>query len=257
MMSDDTKRAAIKKRVGLLDELRGLSILLMVVYHAFFDLVYIFGVKIPAFHSPLLAFLQPFFAGIFIFISGAACRYSKSNLKRGALCFGLGLAFTVITALFMPSELILFGILHFLGVAMMLFALLHRVLDKLPPWLGLPLCVLLFSLTYRVSQGYLGLAGFSLSLPGAWYQTPVLFFLGLPEPGFFSADYFPLLPWLFLFFAGAYFGASLKENRLPPWFYRSHIPPLAFIGRHTLLVYVLHQPVVYGVLYVIFFFIRR
>ncbi|MFA9380009.1 MAG: heparan-alpha-glucosaminide N-acetyltransferase [Acetanaerobacterium sp.] len=250
-------RARLDKRVGLIDEIRGLSILLMVVYHLFFDLVYLYGLNIPAFHSPFLAFLQPLFAGVFIFISGVACRYSRNNLKRGALCFALGLGLTAVTLIFMPGERILFGILHFLGVAMMLYGLLHRVLDRLAPWVGALVMAALFALTYAVPQGRIGIAAFSAELPHALYATGFLFPLGLRGQGFFSADYFPILPWTFLFFAGAYIGVYFKQNRLPAWCYRTHLRPLAFVGRNTIWVYLAHQPVVYGLLYVVFYLIGR
>lgn len=254
-MDKGEARLGRQGRVGLLDEIRGLSILLMVVYHLFFDLVYLYGVNIPAFHSPVLSFLQPFFAGVFIFISGVACRYSRNNLKRGALCFALGIALTVVTLLFVPEAAILFGILHFLGVAMMLFALLRRVLDRVSPWLGGVLAAMLFAVTYLVPKGFIGLGALTVRLPDVLYSTPFLFMLGLPGAGFFSADYFALVPWLFLFLSGAYFGIYVKENRLPAWCYKTYVPPLAFVGRNTIWVYLLHQPVVYGVLYVVFFFI--
>lgn len=245
------------KRVGLIDEIRGLSILLMVIYHLFFDLVYLYGVNIPAFNSPLLAFLQPFFAGVFIFISGVACRYSRNNLKRGAVCFALGLGLTAVTWLFVREAVILFGILHFLGISMMLYALMHRVLDRIKPWLGAAVMAVLFAVTYLVPKGALGIPPLCVYLPAGLYKTSFLFPLGLPGIGFFSADYFPLVPWLFLFFAGAYIGVYFRENRMPAWCYKTHIRPLAFVGRHTLIVYLLHQPVVYGVLYVVFLLIGK
>lgn len=250
---DEQKRQQLNKRVGLIDELRGLSIVLMVVYHTFFDLVYIFGVNIPAFNSGFLDFLQQLFAGLFIVISGVACRYSKNNLKRGALCFGIGMVLTLVTYFFMPGELILFGILHFMGVSMMLYGLLHKALDKLAPWLGMAVMAALFIITYRAQSGFL----LGLPLPQALYETSYLFPLGFPQRGFFSADYFPLLPWVFLFFAGSYLGVYFKEGRMPAFCYKTHLRPLAFVGRNTLVVYVLHQPVVYGILYLVFSFIGK
>lgn len=85
-------------RVLLFDELRGLSILLVVIYHGAFDLIAVYGVRIPIFDAPLLQkFLQPLFAGLFVFISGAVSRYSRSNLRRGLACFACGLLITLVT----------------------------------------------------------------------------------------------------------------------------------------------------------------
>lgn len=245
-------------RVWLIDEVRGLSILLMVVYHAFYDLVVIFGVRIPAFSSPFVQALAASFAGLFIFISGTAGHYSRNNVKRGAICFGLGLLLTLGTALVMPDELIVFGILHLLGVCMMLFPLFRPLLRRTPPLAGMLVCFGLFLLCFHLPEGYLGFRGlWSVELPRAPYNWEFLAIVGFPGPRFFSADYFPLLPWLLCFLTGGFFGVLVKERRLPPWVYRPHLPPLALIGRHTLLVYVLHQPVVYGVLWVIFALLRR
>ena len=244
-------------RVWAIDEARGLAIFLMVVYHTFYDIVVIFGVNIPVFFSPFIQSLVVLFAGLFIFISGTACHYSRNNLKRGALCFLFGLILTAGTALIMPDEFIAFGILHMLGACMMLFPLLRPVVKKIPPVIGIIASFLLWALLFHLPDGYLGFKGvFSIPLPRQPYDAGFLFWLGFPPAGFFSSDYFPLLPWIFCFLAGSFFGVLVKENRLPAWFYRPHFRPLAFIGRHTLIVYLLHQPVVYGVLSLIFWLIR-
>ena len=247
------------RRIALIDEVRGLAIFLMVIYHTFFDLVVIFRLNIPVFYSGLVQFLVALFGGLFIFISGTACHLSRSNLKRGALCFALGLLLTLVTTLFLPQEQILFGILHFLGVAMMLFPLLEPLLRKVPPGLGLAACLLLAVLCYHIPDGYVGFEDlFRLDLPRGPYLAEWLFWLGFPGDAFVSSDYFPILPWIFVFLAGSFFGVFVKERRLPNWFYATQeeqpraLRPLAFIGRHTLIIYLLHQPVVYGALMLIF-----
>lgn len=241
--------SAKPRRVFFLDELRGLCILLMVAYHAAYDLVYIFHVDIPAFHWPLLRFAQPFVAGIFIFVSGIACRYSRNNIKRGLIALMLGVAMSAVTILYMPEQAIYFGILHFLGVSMLLFAMLEHALDLLPPFWGFLLFGALFAFFYSLPDGFLGFPGFTINLPEALYTKHYLLPFGF---GGMGADYFPLLPWLFLFFAGGYFGLFSRENALPSWFYRKHVPALATIGRYTIYIYVLHQPVVYVILLGIF-----
>lgn len=244
----------LSSRVHLIDEVRGFAIICMVFYHAMYDLVVIFGVDFPVFTSPVMQdILQPLFAGLFIFISGTAGHYSRSNLKRGAICFALGMALTLVTAVFMPAELIAFGILHFLGIAMMLFPLLKRFAVHMPPALGVAAGLLFFWFFSNIPQGSVGLAPFfTISLPRALYGTPYLFALGFPGTGFFSSDYFPILPWMFAFFAGVCFGRLVRDGRCPKWFYRMHCRPLAFVGRHTIVVYLLHQPVCYGLILLIF-----
>ena len=254
MNSDSFALSAQKPaRVALLDEARGLCVLLMVLYHIAYDLVYIFNVNLPWFHHRLAGMVQSMIAGGFILIAGIACRYSRSNSKRGCITLLLGLFITAATVLFMPSQAIYFGILHFLGLCMLLFGLLHRLFNLLPPSVGIPVCLLLFCLTMPVASGYLGFGTLKLlPLPQLLYSTNWLFFLGFADKNFFSADYFPLLPWFFLFLGGAYGGVYFKRGKLPKLFYRSYLPFLAKIGRHSLLIYALHQPVAYGILYLFF-----
>lgn len=236
------------KRVWLLDEVRGLSILLMVIYHFFYDIVVLYGVNIPLFYSPGLNMLRDFFAGVFIFISGTACRFSRNNLKRGVQCFGLGMVMTYVTAVALPNDPIVFGVLHLLGVCMVLFGLFGRFLDRVPVWAGLVGCVLLLILTWSMKDGFFGLPGlFTLDYPEFLTQSGLFFPFGITGAGFASADYFPLFPWLFVFLAGAFFGVPVKAGKMPAFFYKKHLPPLAFVGRYTVWIYLLHQPVLMGI----------
>lgn len=241
--------ASLKNRVGLIDELRGLSILLMVVYHLGYDLVYIFGISIPFFESAAFNFLRDFFAGIFVFISGICCRFSHSNVKRSIICLGCALLLTIISFFFIPDEVIWFGILHLLGVSMLLFSCFKPLLDRISsPVLGTYLFGALFILLYNLPMGKIGW----IHLPTKLYCCAFLAPLGLPTINFFSADYFPVIPWLFLFIAGSYFGVMTKNRKFPGYIYSNHCNFLAILGRHTLVIYLLHQPIIYGILALIF-----
>ena len=112
---------------------------------------------------------------------------------------------------------------------------------------------LLFALFYRVDSGVLGLGSLlSWELPRALYTCRVLTPFGFPYPGFRSSDYFALLPWLFLFFAGFYLFRILEP--LPGWrkLARVKIPLLSAVGRHTMWVYLLHQPLLMGLCMILF-----
>ncbi len=244
-----------KPRAVLLDELRGLMILNVVAFHLCYDLVYLFGVPMPWFYTPYAYYWQQWMAGSLIFFAGISCRYARSNQKRGVQTLLWGLLLTAVSLVILPGQPIFFGILHFMGAAMLLFDLLHPLLDKLSPMAGLWAGMALHLLTRGVPYGFVGLGPFSLALPPAIYQSRWLFPLGLPYPGFAAADYFPLLPWLFLFFAGAYLGVPMRQGRLPGWVYTSHLPWLAWLGRKTLVIYLLHQPILFGILWVLFGYI--
>lgn len=243
---------AKNRRAFLLDEIRGADILVMVCYHGTYDLVYLFGVDFPTFHSIGFHLLQQAIAWVFIILSGISCRYSRNNLRRGVKCFGCGVLVSLVTILFLPGQAIWFGILHFMGAAMLLFALLRPLLDRLPPLAGIIVNLFLLLLTWEVPHSRLGLPGLP-GLPLPRLDSPWLLPLGFGGAG---SDYFPILPWIFLFFAGTYLGVYVRQERMPKAVYRLHIPWLAKLGRHTMIVYLLHQPVLYGVLTLLFLLIR-
>lgn len=179
-----------------------------------------------------------------MFISGMSSRYSHNNAKRGIQCFFIGMIITFIFAFFAPTAPILFGILHFMGVSMMIYAIGDKYFLKIPAPVGIAVCAVLFLLTRGIMYGYLGPAqGVGIKLPEFIYNAGLLFPLGFRAPSFQSMDYFPLLPWFFVFLAGAYTGKYAIEDKMPAFFYKTHCKPLALAGRYTLWIYVLHQPV--------------
>ncbi len=240
-----------KGRVVILDELRGLAVVCMVVYHALFTVGSLFGyapaVRLFNFFMPA----QPFFASLFIFISGICSRLSHSNLKRGFKLLFVALAITGVTVFLLPMISITgceiyFGILSLLSVSILIFAVLDKAFSKFPAVLGLLIFLSLFVLTYHVIYGYIGVGSARFYIPGAFTLPDWLMFLGLPN-NIYSADYFPLIPWMFMFMAGTFFGVWVKQGRLPKFCYKSCIVPLQWPGRHALIIYILHQPLIYGI----------
>lgn len=233
------------RRVLLLDEIRGLDIILMVGHHLLYTVGYMFGIGWARWLFDALGVIAPFFAAQFIFISGIACHLSHNNLRRGIWLLLIALGMTGLLYAFMPHSVIWFGVLHLLAVCILLYTLLRRAIAHVPAWLGILLCAVLFLLTWWLPPdkgGFFGIAGvFAWHVPDAVQAIPWLFPLGLAHGS--SADYFPLLPWVFCFFAGAFCG----RYRFPKWTYRSHIPFLAATGRVSLFVYLLHQPIIFGV----------
>lgn len=240
------------QRVILLDEIRGFAILCMVVYHTMYQLKFGFGVNVPIFFEGWFNIIRDIFAGVFIFISGIMCRFSRNNLKRGVQCFFLGMIITFVTPFF-SSEGIVFGILHFLGISMMIYGLAGDALERIPAFVGAAVCAVLAVLTWNVVNGFFGIPGvFVLDFPQEAYDVKVLFPFGICGAGFSSGDYFPLLPWIFVFLGGSYFGEWAKEGLLPRFFYNSHVNWLAAVGRYTIWIYMLHVPVIYLICSLIF-----
>lgn len=243
----------VKGRVGFLDELRGFAIICMVFYHAMFNLKYMFGVDVPILFEDWFYPVEQVFAGIFICISGIVCNYSASNLKRGVQCFFIGMIMTFVTAFVVPGTPDVFGILHCLGICMMIYGLGQSVFERIPPIIGIAVNVILFLMTYNFSRGYSGISNlFRFKMPDFLYSTSVLYPLGFPGSGFSSLDYFPLFPWLFLFLAGAFYGVYVKAGQAPKFFYKTHVKFFAAAGRYSLWIYVLHQPIIYSAMCLFF-----
>ena len=110
-----------KQRVFAFDELRGVMIFSMLVYHICYDLAELVRLKGMSWcYSEAAGWWQLSICGAFILVSGACCAYSRNNLKRGLKLLGLGMLFTLVTVLVLPQQRILFGLLHFLGTAVLL-----------------------------------------------------------------------------------------------------------------------------------------
>ena len=144
------------RRAGFMDEVRGFCILCMVVYHVCFDLNYTYNIHIPIMFDGWFDIVRDIFAGAFMFISGMSSRYSHNNAKRGIQCFFIGMIITFIFAFFAPSAPILFGILHFMGVSMMIYAIGDKYFLKIPAPVGIAVCAVLFLLTRGIMYGYSG-----------------------------------------------------------------------------------------------------
>ncbi len=240
------------QRIHMMDELRGFAVLCMVFYHAFYTMAMLFDFELG---KTLLYFFmpaEPYFAGLFILIAGVSSQLSHSNTVRGLKLLGVALLVTLVTVLFLPDSRIVFGILHMLSLSMILFGLLKPAFDQIPTWLGLLLSALLFLFTMEIGGGFLGLPGLAgWRLPEAWFSLPFLFPFGIRTEDFFSADYFPLFPWIFVYLFGTFLGRFAREGKFPRFLYPSRVPPLSFLGKHALAIYIFHQPVIYGIMWVV------
>ena len=215
------------RRWHLIDALRGLALLNMLGMHALYDVHVVFG-REPAWAlRPEVHIWQQYICWSFILIAGFSYAWGrKHNLRRGLLLNLFGFAITAVTLLFVPEETIWFGILNFMGCAILLTLALERGLNRLPDAAGLALSAALFWFFRRVEVGQLR--------------------FGLRLPQFRSSDYFPLLPWLLLFWCGFYLKRLVDRSPACIRALRVKIPLLSFIGRYTLPVYLLHQPLLMG-----------
>lgn len=228
----------MNKRIWELDALRGLCVIGMVIIHFIFDLTEIYGFfywDYPALYS----FVQNWGGVLFLLISGICVTLGRHSVKRGLIVFCCGLLVTAVTYGmtffgFDASIIIYFGVLHCLGICMLLWPLFKR----LPVWLigifgSIMVCVGLFVVT-------------GLGTSSNW-----LIPFGIVPMDFASSDYFPLLPHLGFFLLGAVLGKTVyakKQSLLPR--VNGGNPILRFFcfcGKHSLWIYLLHQPALYGI----------
>ena len=228
----------MKKRIWELDALRGVCIVGMICVHLLFDLWALFGI-LDLSRAPVFDLFLKWGGVPFLLISGICVTFSARSVKRGALVFFFGMVCSLVTAgIYLlsftgKSILIYFGVLHCLGACMMLWPLFR----KLPTW-------------------FLAIAGIFLIALGLYFtdhvRTDTMWLLpfGILPRSFASSDYFPLLPNLGYFLLGAVLGKTIYAKR------QSVFPRIntdfflirffSFIGRHSLLIYLVHQPLLAG-----------
>ncbi|HPO04270.1 MAG TPA: heparan-alpha-glucosaminide N-acetyltransferase [Bacillota bacterium] len=247
-------------RIWELDFVRGFCIVLMILDHTLYDLAYIFrpqwfsGQKASGIlyeltnlassgYFPWILRDAGWWAAVFcfIFICGISCSFSHSNFKRGLRLAAVALLLTAVTYgldLLLEQQnrfTIRFGILHMLAASILLYCLIKRK-------------GFLFMMLLSIVCIAAGMYFMRFPLSGA---VDYIALLVKSTTKFYSADYFPLLPWFGFFLAGAAMGPFLyREHRsLWPRGGASHWKrPILFIGRHSLVFYILHQPLVYAVL---------
>lgn len=231
-----------KARIWELDAIRGFCILCVIIIHFVFDLRYFAGLKIQL--PTIYLFIQNNGAVLFILISGICATLGSRSFRRGCIVFICGLCISAVTYGMITLKMadsdaaIHFGILHLLGVCMILYPLAKRISTPVLSLFGLCLTV----------AGYLLLRQY-YELP---QQLHWLFLFGIRYSGYVAGDYFPLLPYSGWFLLGIVLGRLLYPNRktLLPHF-NAQAAPLRFFqycGRHSLFIYLVHQPICYGIL---------
>lgn len=230
-------------RIGVFDVARGAAVISMVLFHLCYDFAFIGNVDLPWFSSPLLDVWRASISWTFLFVAGCMCPLSRSNLKRALQYGAVALLIWVVTSVASVDAAISFGIIYCMAACTLVAWALSR-LHALPS--GPAAAVALFAaflVLLNVRDGVVGIGPATFELPGALYETPWLSWLGFPGPGFSSGDYYPLLPYLFIYLAGAAMGSWWASRGYPSWAREARSAPLTWVGRHALAIYVAHQPV--------------
>ena len=199
----------------------------MIVWHFLYDLAAAGFVPETLLQSPVMELARYAVAGSFIAISGVCARLSKRPLRRGLIVLAAALLVPAVT--YLIGAPVYWGILHLLGVCMLLYAAVRKRWDALPGIYACGAALLVFALTFALPMR-------------ARVDVPFLFPLGLRTAAFASADYYPLLPWGALFFAAA--AAAERLGDMPPERKYERAPrALAWLSRRSLFIYLVHQPV--------------
>ncbi|MDD1689815.1 MAG: DUF1624 domain-containing protein [Methanoregula sp.] len=228
-------------RLWEIDSARGIAILMMIIFHTVFDLSF-FALSPVDVATGFWRYFAYATAALFLLIVGislvvsharavekvAGFSLAKKFFIRGAGIFALGLLVTFATWFYLHEGYVIFGILHLIGISVMLSPLFFRF-GKLNVLLGLA-CI---------PAGWVisGLSGPAFLLP-----------LGIMPASFTSVDYTPLLPWFGVVLIGLGLGAYLYAGGVRQFSLQplpdGIVTPLSFLGRHSLLIYLVHQPVI-------------
>lgn len=224
-----------------LDLLRGVAATGMIVFHLFYLLNY-FDVVVSEMFSGWWHVLGQFVRFSFLGLVGASMviSYSKHGIlrqwRRAGIIFVLALVVSVATLLVIPDQYVKFGILHLIALGIFVLSFVVR----------LPV----FALVLGIAAIFLGkwLSGFTTN-------SLLLFILGMKSETIFSIDYFPIFPWISVICFGIFLGNLLYAGKfrmcLEKFVFQTIFKPILFLGRNSLMIYMLHVPVIIFLLWVV------
>jgi len=229
-----------------LDAFRGAAVIMMVIFHFFIDLSFL-GIDGSDPYSGVLKWFGIVTASLFLIIAGISAHitYEKTNsslrqiqgfIKRGTKLILIGFVITLVTWWFLQGEgYVVFGILHLIGFGIILTPILHR-----------------FGMYALLIAGGLLIISSIGSIP---YGPLWLAWAGIHPEIFSSIDYTPIIPWLSMFITGLCIGQILYPKGRQQFQITGSIlrllPPFVYTGRHSLFIYLIHQPVMIVVLSII------
>ncbi len=250
------------KRLDSIDTIRGITMVSMILYHFCWDLKYLDGFSMDWYGKLGSHLWQQSICWAFILIAGFCFHLAKRPLRNGALVFVCGVIVTCVTLLALPEAPVLFGVLTMTGSSIILMSVVKLIFKEKTryPYAMLFVSVLLFAITKPINYGYLNLFVKNVQLPAALYAgggadgmgNGFLTYLGIMQDGFYSSDYFSLMPWFFLFLTG-YFLYYILENSFESQLFKIKLPFFTWFGRHSLIVYMVHQVILYGISVIIYY----
>ncbi len=229
-----------QKRIHIFDDIRGLTIISMVTFHVCYDLAYLYTLPMGWFTTgPFQDIWRCSISWTFLFLAGWSTSFSRNNLKRGLLYSAMALLVWVATSIAAVDTPVNYGILFCMGASTLLYACSEKIKTRNPLLITL-LALVAFFLTYRI--------------PRTTYPVEHLAWLGFPSPTFMSGDYYPLVPYFFMYMVGAGCARIFNEtaDEYPSWATRRWSRLLEYIGTKSLIIYLVHQPLALLALELIF-----
>ncbi len=252
-----------KDRAWELDFLRGIALIMMLFMHTSWDFRYEFGVDIFSYLEAdwFWSFVHPVIVVLFVGVSGICSTFSRSNVKRGLKILAATLVLNIGTLIIYKVTgipcLIIFNVLSVLTCGIFLYALIAFIEKKT-------------NANPNVANVIMGLIGLYIVIVGcnihymdnasdSLFFLPVGFDIAGTPP---MADYMPLFPWFGVFLLGCVIGRTCYKDKKTLFAGKGKVMsavarPVEFIGRHSLIIYLAHQPVIYALLFVIFLLVRR
>ncbi|MGF3554613.1 MAG: heparan-alpha-glucosaminide N-acetyltransferase [Thermoplasmatota archaeon] len=240
-------------RLWEIDALRGIAVIMMIIFHVLYDLNYFQHISINL-HNNFFYVHVYFTASLFLVLVGISMTlsYSKAKkiltkkklfwkfLKRGFFIFCLGLLITLVSWLYLQNGFIIFGVLHCIGISIILAYPFIRYIIQ-PFILGLLIITV------------------GIFLKTLTFDFPWLLWLGFTPHNFYTIDYFPLLPWFGVILIGISLGNIFYENGLRTFTLKDKthfkiINITTFLGRHSLIIYFLHQIILISMFTLLSFF---
>lgn len=220
----------------------------MILFHLVYDLVYIKGMSIPWFSGIIRSVWQYSISWTFLFLAGCMCTLSRNNLKRAGVYGLVALGIFAVTSVAGVDTAINFGIIYCMAACTIVYWCLDKLGLAPKGYVCAAILFIVFLFIFDLPHGHIGFGSFVIELPRAPYDSGLLSWAGFPGPGFSSGDYYPLLPYVFLYLTGAAVGYRWSSDGYPDWACDMRVEPFSWCGKHSLLIYVLHQPLILAVL---------
>ncbi len=245
-------------RIALIDVARGVALVAMGVFHFAWDLSFLKFIATDIALDPVWRMFSHSIAGSFLALAGLSLALahvfgfrSQPFWRRFAVIAGAALAVSAATWFAMPQSYVLFGILHCIALGSLLCILLINA----PWWLSLVGAAVVAGLPSLFQVP-------ALAPVQEWFDNSLLFTIwqhaGLSDVPPVTVDFVPLFPWAAFMLAGFGAGLLLARSGLVGGLSAVNLPPVAkpliWAGRHSLPIYLIHQPVLIGALMAVAYF---